>query len=44
MKIAEDYFKSYGMNHFLYDALCNRMKSINFLQIPFLPHWMNSEV
>ncbi len=29
MKIAEEYFKSYGMNHFLYDALCNRMPMIS---------------
>lgn len=30
MKIAEEYFKSYEMNHFLYDALCNRLPIISF--------------
>lgn len=29
MKIKEEYFKSYGMKHFLYDALCNRLPMIS---------------
>ena len=29
-KITEEYFRSYGINHFLYDAICNRRPMISF--------------
>lgn len=29
-KITKEYFRSYGINHFLYDAICNRRPMISF--------------
>ena len=30
MKIKEEYFKGYGMNHFIYDALYNKLPKISY--------------
>ena len=30
MNLTKDYFKSYGKNHFIYDALCSRLPMMSF--------------